>query len=128
MTDDSSWSTGPRRSADQGAPARHARTVDPAPTRGRHSFPETDFDPEPARRGARPAQPPTAPDGGPAGGATARFAPAPPARTAPPVRRTTRAPGTTHYPAAPGRPAASYFPAARAGAATTGPLQTRGVR
>lgn len=53
MTDDSSWSTGPRRSADQGAPARHARTVDPAPTRGRHSFPETDFDPEPARRGAR---------------------------------------------------------------------------
>ena len=74
------------------------------------------------------ARPPAGPDGGPVGGATARLAPAPPARTAPPVRRTTRAPGTTHYPAAPGRPAASYFPAARAGAATTGPLQTRGVR
>ena len=75
------------------------------------------------------ARPPAGPDGGPVGGATARLAPAPPARTAPPVRRTTRAPGTTHYPAAPGRPAAaSYFPAPRAGAATTGPLQTRRVR
>ncbi len=68
------------------------------------------------------ARPPAGPDGGPVGGATARLAPAPP------VRRTTRAPGATHYPAAPGRPAASYFPAPRAGAATTGPLQTRRVR
>ena len=69
------------------------------------------------------ARPPAGPDGGPVGGATARLAPAPP------VRRTTRTPGTTHYPAAPGRPAtASYFPAPRAGAATTGPLQTRRVR
>lgn len=53
MTDDLSWSAGPRRSADRGVSARHARTVDPAPTRGRRSLPETDFDPEPARRGAR---------------------------------------------------------------------------
>ena len=55
MTDDSSWSAGPRRSADHGVSARHARTVDPAPApaRGRRSLPETDFDPEPARRGAR---------------------------------------------------------------------------
>ena len=69
------------------------------------------------------ARPPAGPDGGPVGGATAGLAPAPP------VRRTTRTPGTTHYPAAPGRPAtASYFPAPRAGAATTGPLQTRRVR
>ena len=51
------------------------------------------------------ARPPAGPDGGPAGGATARLAPAPPARTAPPVRRTTRTPGTTRHPAAPGRPA-----------------------
>ena len=71
------------------------------------------------------ARPPAGPDGGPVGGATARLAPAPLARTAPPVRRTTRAPGATHYPAAPGRPAASYFPAPRAGAATAGHLQTR---
>lgn len=53
MTDDSSLSAGPRRSADYGTSARHARTVDPPPARGRHSLPETDFDPPPARRGAR---------------------------------------------------------------------------
>ena len=45
-----------------------------------------------------------------------------------PTRRPTRTPGVTRHPAAPGRPAASYFPATRAGAATAGPLQTRGVR
>ena len=126
----------------------------PAPAAAPGPGPDGDFRatvPVPTRRptarGGRTAQSPAAPGAftvpvattpprtstarppaGPVGGATARLAPAPPARTAPPVRRTTRAPGTTHYPAAPGRTAASYFPAPRAGAATTGPLQTRGVR
>ena len=53
MTDDSSWPTTPRRSADYGASARHAEVIDPAPTRGRHSLSEPDFAPEPMRRGAR---------------------------------------------------------------------------
>ena len=112
---------GPDPAAHRGAPT----AAPPAPASG--SGPDGDFQatvPVPARRGARPAQPPA----GPAGGASARLAPAPPARTSAPVRRTTRTPGTTHYPAAPGRPATAYFPAPRAGAATTGPLQARGVR
>lgn len=53
MTDDSSWPAAPRRSADYGASARHAEAIDPAPPRGRHSFQESDFPPEPIRRGAR---------------------------------------------------------------------------
>ena len=53
MTEDSSWPTAPRRSADYGASARHAEAIDPAPPRGRHSFHESDFPPEPMRGSAR---------------------------------------------------------------------------
>ena len=112
-----------RRPAARGG--RGTRTAQPPAAPGAFTVPVATTPPRTST-----ARPPAGPDGGPAGGATARFAPIPPARTAPPVRRTTRTPGTTRHPAAPGRPAtaASYFPASRTGAATTrptGPLQTR---